>query len=159
MLSLFPFPQSRPAPGQPPSPFSAERALELISEISGVAPEHVYGWHFADTAALERALPQSLRDLMLAASHLFWSLELLELIHLHCGTVGLLIRLMTLFTIPALERLAEDPRQRMAPDVGRRIDRLFSGPRGLLRSKTKVTEPQLVRALEALTSALWVPGR
>jgi hypothetical protein len=133
---------------------AAAYSTELMARVLGRSVHAVTGLHFADSEQIIREVPQSVRDLSLLTTHVFWYLELLS--HLcPLGSVADSLGFVILFLwVPSLERFQESPHFALAKNAGAWVDETFC--KLIARTRKEGTnQTDVVRALLGCVDSLW----
>lgn len=137
---------------------SAAYALTRLAKLMKLNPGQVVALHFEDSETLNRVLPEFVKDLMLAASHVYWHMDLFSKWSKKHSPATLLRFVNNFFVVNSLEREMAEGGLKMRRSAGKYIDRTFSST--ILKRYPKygegVSEPEVVRTLCLLVENLWV---
>lgn len=104
----------------PPARFVLE-----LAQLLSVEPEDFACLHFCSSHVWERRLPQSVRDLALIASHIYWYLEVALVRMSRAKMTHAVNLLLNFFCFPTLDRIAAVRDVAMVQRAGRLVDELF----------------------------------
>jgi hypothetical protein len=135
----------------------AAYALTRLAKLLKMNHGQVVALHFEDSATVNRILPKFVKDLMLAASHIYWFLDLYSKWSNKHVPADLLRYVYNFFVVPCLERQMEEGALRLRRDAGRYVEGVFVATilKGFPNYGEGVSDSEVVRALFILVENLW----
>lgn len=139
-------------------PSSAAYTLTRLAKFLGMNHGQVVALHFEDSETLNRILPKFLKDLMLAASHIYWFLDFYSKWSKKNVPADLLRYVYSFFVVPSLEREMAEGGLRLRKDAGRYIENNFVSTilKDLPNYGEGVSDAEVVRSLFILVENLWL---